>query len=251
MSHNNCNCKGNHNKGHHGNDHKHEKKDHKDSKDDHKDHKHGKKASHNDIFDNFERHFGGHGNHGNHDGHGNRHEDHHEDNHSNNRINELKLEQARLWEDHFWKTRIVVQAAASSNACLAADIKTLYANQDELGANFGQLTRNVNAGKELAKELREHIRIAIEIVVAAIAGKSIDALYKQWQKNATAIAAVYHKYNRRIRFETLNKLMQGHLETTLAEAVAIIGGNCEDSVKKGDVALHHVREMADYINSKF
>lgn len=182
-------------------------------------------------------------------------DDHHENNNGaqNNKVhtNELKLEQARLWEDHFWKTRIVVQAAASSNACLAADIKTLYANQDELGTNFGQLTRNVNAGKELAKELREHIRIAIEIVVAALAKKPTDALYKQWQKNATAIAEVYHKYNRNIRFETVNKLMQEHLKTTLAEAVAIIGGNCEDSVKKGDVALHHVREMADYINSKF
>lgn len=168
-----------------------------------------------------------------------------------NQVDRLKLQQDRLWGDHFWKTRIVVQSAVSESACLVYDIEALYENQDQIGANFGRLTANPKAGRKLAKELREHIRIAIEIVVAAIAGRSVDALYEQWQANGRAIAAVYHKYNHRIEFDRINELFQEHLATTLAEAVSIISGECEESITGGNVALEHIREMADYINSKF
>lgn len=144
-----------------------------------------------------------------------------------------------------------MQAAASSNSCLTADVETLYANQDELGANFGRLTANEKAGRKLATVLREHIRIAIEIVTAAIAGQPTDTLYAEWQANAVAISRVYAKYDPNISFEKINALFQEHLASTLAEAVAIIQGKCKKSVVLGDAALAHIRVMADYLNSKF
>jgi len=164
---------------------------------------------------------------------------------------DLKLQQYRLWNDHYWYTRQVIRDAVNRSNCLDVDLKALYENQINLGKNFANLTDNKKAGKKLAEELTIHITIAVEIVVAAINNQPIDELYKKWQENATDIAGVYHKYHNCIRFKKINRLMQEHLETTLAEAVAIIGGNCEASYEAGENAQEHALMMSDYINSKF
>jgi hypothetical protein len=163
----------------------------------------------------------------------------------------LKLQQDRLWGDHFWETRAVVIDAATGNPCLTVDLKTLYENQANLGANFAALTGKKRAGEKLAAALTQHITIAVEIVLAAIANQSIDALYKQWQENAEVVAGIYHHYHHPIKFRKINQFMQGHLETTLNEAVAIIKGDCVASDAAGKIALEHIRMMADYLNSKF
>ena len=163
----------------------------------------------------------------------------------------LKLEQDRLWGDHYWQTREVIRDAASNSPCLNVDVKSLFKNQVYLGRNFYKLTRNKTAGKHLAKELTIHIEIALEIVTLAIKGKSIDKAYKRWQENGRDVAKVYHKYHPKIEFHEMNRHMQTHLSTTLAEAVAIIQGTCEESYIAGKVALEHIRTMSSYINSKF
>lgn len=163
----------------------------------------------------------------------------------------LELQQDRLWSSHYWLTREVIRDAASKSPCLDADVAALMNNQKELGSNFAALTNNSKAGRELAKELTTHIEIAIEIVKMAIAGKNTDDLYKKWQANATQIAKIYNKYNRKIRLSKIDHMMQKHLSTTLAEAVAIIKGKCKDSQKLGYAALEHIQDMSDYINSKF
>lgn len=169
----------------------------------------------------------------------------------NNHIDQLKINQARLWVDHYFLTREVIRDAASNSPCLEVDLGVLYTNQDELGANFARLTGNKHAGQQLAAILREHITIAVAIVVAAIQGQPIEQLYQKWKVNAVQISQIYHKYNRRIRFVTLNHHMQEHLATTLNEAVAIISGNCQESARTGAIALAHINSMANYINSKF
>lgn len=172
-----------------------------------------------------------------------------ESEHENN--DRLKLEQDRLWNDHYWYTRQVVRDAAAKDKCLDVDLKALYENQTNLGNNFAKLTHCKRAGKKLAEELTIHITIAVQIVTAAINNQPIDKLYLQWKKNATDIANVYHKYNECIRFKKINRLLQEHLETTLNEAVAIIRGDCKTSYETGEIAQEHALMMADYINSKF
>jgi hypothetical protein len=169
----------------------------------------------------------------------------------NEKKNKVLLDQDRLWSSHFWQTRAVVIDAATKSSCLKVDLDALYEYVDKQGVNFGLLTQNVKAGKKLAEALRIHIDIAVEIVTAAIQKKPIDELYKKWSVNAADVAAVYAKYNRRIKYKKMNKMMQAHLETTLAEAVAIISGNCTDSYEKGEAALDHVYMMSSYIMSKF
>lgn len=165
-------------------------------------------------------------------------------------LEQLKREQDRLWSDHFWKTRIVIKEAASGK-CLKAELASLQANQDQLGANFTNLTGNPEAGTQLAKALHDHISIAVEIVSAASKKKPIDALNLKWQQNGTDIATIYNAYYPIIDFDVMNELFQGHLKSTLDEAVAILSGNCDASVTKGNEALRHVSMMSEYLQSAF
>lgn len=163
----------------------------------------------------------------------------------------LKLEQDRLWADHYYLTRQVIRDAVNKDPCLDVDLKALYQNQKDLGRNFGNLTGNKKTGDKLANALKYHIETAVEIVTAAIQGKSIDDLYKEWQQNATEIAQIYHRYNPSIDLKEMNRMMQEHLSTTLAEAVAIVKKDCAASQAKGKIALEHVRMMSSYINANF
>jgi hypothetical protein len=167
------------------------------------------------------------------------------------KLKALKLQQGQLWDDHYWRTREVIRDAASKSPCFEVDSEALYNNQDRLGENFSRLTGNEKAGIKLAKELRIHIDIAIGIVESALLGKDITNLYKVWQENATLIAKIYHKYHCPIKFKKMNEMMQEHLATTLAEAVAIISGTCKESQEAGDIALVHIRMMSAYLNSTF
>ena len=164
---------------------------------------------------------------------------------------EVLLEQDRLWSSHYWQTREVIRDASSNSSCLSVDLATLYKYVDEQGVNFGILTKDPQAGKNLGEALRIHIDIAIKIVTAAIKKQSITELYKEWEVNASNIATIYARYNRRIRYKKMNILMQEHLNSTLDEAVAIISNNCADSYEKGEIALDHVYKMSSYIMSKF
>ena len=164
---------------------------------------------------------------------------------------ELLKEQDRLWSTHYWYTREVIKDYVYNTGCFNTDLNALMENQDNLGNNFANLTGNKRAGPKLTALLKIHINIAVQIVVAASKGQDISVLNAQWMTNATNIAHVYHKYWDRISERKMNNSMQIHLTTTLAEAVAIINKNCEDSYVTGEKALEHINMMADYIGSKF
>jgi hypothetical protein len=70
-------------------------------------------------------------------------------------------------------------------------------------------------------------------------------------RNGCVIAKIYNKYNQLINFEKINELLQEHLSTTLAEATTIINNECQTMISLGEVALTHIREIADYLNSRF
>ena len=178
-----------------------------------------------------------------------------EPNHENHKNTDIgpRLDEILLWDDHFYLTRQVVIAAVGESSCLGVDVEALNHNQERIGQNFARLTCNKKAGKQLTEKLLEHIEIAIQIVLSAIAGDLIRVIqqYELWIINAKEIAAIYAKYNHCIKYRIIEEMMLEHLETTFAEAVAIIFGDCEQSTERGNIALAHVREMAIYIASKF
>src|SRR5437868_13603134 len=127
---------------------------------------------------------------------------------------DLKIEQDRLWGDHYWLTRQLIYDAVYGIPCLPQDLEALNQNQRDLGENFGKLVCSTNAGNKLTARLLEHIAIAVKIVLAAIQGDTatVQQQYALWVINAKQIAAIYNKYNSCIKLKVITQFMLGHLD---------------------------------------
>ena len=145
-----------------------------------------------------------------------------------------------LWEDHFRLTREYVFAAVYDLHASAVEAR-LLATVAAQGENLGHLLNNAALGRQFGALLHEHIRIAGEIVGAAIAGRSVVRLNATWRANARQIA-VFLAPLVHLPVAAIRNHMVMHLSTTLAEAVEIV--HHRDGLEAGDVALFHVRQMA-------
>ena len=106
------------------------------------------------------------------------------------------------------------------------------------------------AGQELTILLKEHIRIAVEVVKAAKAGDkaALQQADRQWQQNATAIADFLSKANPNWPRATLVDLMQKHLSTTTNEVVARLNKDWDADVRAFDEVHEHILHMADALS---
>ena len=100
--------------------------------------------------------------------------------------------------------------------------------------------------------LKEHIVGAVALMQAAKAGD--DALVKQrsaeWYANGDEIADFLSKANRKNwPRRTMRKMMKGHLDQTLDEAVNRLTGSYEADVRDYDEIHHHILEMADALSA--
>lgn len=163
-------------------------------------------------------------------------------------ITDQILQMMKLWIDHFFYTRLAVEETASGYAGASATITRLYDNQTQLGNNFSELF-GAEAGNTYTALLKKHIDIALQIVVAAMKNQDTTALYQSWVDNANQIAELLNKYIPALSLDKIKAFMQGHLETTLAEAKAILTKNYDQSIKAGDVAENHILDMVNYIRS--
>lgn len=158
------------------------------------------------------------------------------------------LQMQKLWLDHYYYTRMAIIEYTSGYEGAGATIDRLYKNQEEIGAFIGTFA-GVGTGNELTRLLKEHIDIAIEIVKAAAAAKSISTLYTSWLENAYKIAALIHTALPSTSLQTLQQSLKMHLDTTVDEATAILNKKYENSIVKGDIAENHIVDMSNYISS--
>lgn len=163
----------------------------------------------------------------------------------------LKIQQSRLWDDHFYLNKQVIVALTYKLVCLETDINSLYTNVGTIGDNFIELIDSERAGKKLKKALTEHVKIELDIINDLILGNNIDQLTKLWIANAREISHIYNKYNPCIKFKIINKLLHQLVKSTLDEIISIIKSDCAKSVETSAIALQHTRSISDYINTKF
>lgn len=107
------------------------------------------------------------------------------------------------------------------------------------------------AGKRLTGLLREHILIAVDVLVAAKAGDAaaVSAAQARWVRNADQIAGFLSKANpaawprRRTR-----SMMRHHLKLTTDEAVARLTGDRSADVRAYDRVRAQALHMADMLS---
>jgi hypothetical protein len=153
----------------------------------------------------------------------------------------------KLWEDHITWTRLAIISFAHELPDLPATQDRLLRNQVHIG-NAIKPYYGRAAGDQLTALLEEHIVGAVALMTAAKAGD--DALIKQrtdeWYVNGNEIADFLHEANpRNWSQKAMRKMMKGHLDQTLSEAVNRLTGKYADDVRDYDEIHEHILMMAD------
>ena len=163
----------------------------------------------------------------------------------------LRSDMRQLWEDHIVWTRLAIISLTTGSPDTEATVARLLRNQTDLGNAVKPFYGNA-AGAELTRQLRLHILIAADVVVAAKAGdqaKLADA-QARWAKNGEDIAAVLASVNpRHWRLATMKAELRMHLKLTTDEAVARLTGNWTADVAAYDKIHRHALLRADLLSA--
>ncbi len=155
-----------------------------------------------------------------------------------------------LWVDHVAWTRLFIVSAVAGLPDTEVTADRLLQNQDDIGDAVATFYGD-EAGTALTALLRDHILIAADLVTAAKTGDQ-DAVAEAntaWYANADDISAFLAGANPAWPEETLREMMYGHLDQTLTEATAQLGGDYAAGVAEYDHIVTHILEMADTLSA--
>jgi hypothetical protein len=157
----------------------------------------------------------------------------------------------KLWEDHITWTRLYIVSAAADlpDADLVAE--RLLKNQDDIGNAIRPFYGN-EAGDQLTALLKEHITDAVDIITAAKAGDTaaMDTASAAWYANADEIATFLNSANPdNWPLEDLKAEMKMHLDVTLAEAQARLGGDFAADIEAYEDVHEHILRLADMLST--
>ena len=161
----------------------------------------------------------------------------------------LRTEMRKLWEDHITWTRLAIISLVAGTPDTDATVARLLQNQADIGDAVKPFYGRT-AGEKLTELLREHIRIAADVIAAAKAGDraKLGDAQARWVANADEIAAFLHSANpRHWPLGVLKAEMHMHLELTTEEAVARLQGDWTADVAAYDKVHRHILHMSDLL----
>jgi len=154
-----------------------------------------------------------------------------------------------LWEDHVVWTRQVIVAIIAGTPDADAALTRLLRNQADIGNAIKPFYGDA-AGQQLTTLLREHIVIAGTLLTTAKSGDTdaFAAARTEWYRNGDDIARFLASANPNWPLADMQAAMTGHLDTTLAEAVARLTGDWNADVAAYDAVHQHILHMADALS---
>lgn len=162
----------------------------------------------------------------------------------------LKMDMRKLWEDHVTWTRLYIESAISGSPDTDSNLSRLMKNQEDIG-NSIKPYYGTDAGDKLTKLLKEHIRLAGELVKAAI-NKDVAAVAKankDWSDNGNDIADFLASANPSWPKDQLRSMISDHLNLTRQEAVDILAKRYDASVADYDKIQEQILNMADMLSN--
>ena len=156
----------------------------------------------------------------------------------------------KLWEDHVTWTRQFIVSTIADLPDTDAAAGRLLQNQADIGDAIATFYGE-EAGSQLTELLRGHILVAADLVAAAKAGDTAALEQQQaaWDANAVEIAEFLAAANPAWPVDTLTDMMREHLDGTVAEAVARLGGDWEADIAAYDRVHTHILLMADALTA--
>jgi hypothetical protein len=157
----------------------------------------------------------------------------------------------RLWEDHITWTRLFIVSAAAGLPDTEATAGRLLDNQEDLGEAIEPFYGE-QAGDTLTSLLRDHILIAADLLTAAKTGDKpvTDEASTRWYANADDIALFLSAANP-IHWPAaeMKEMMKEHLDLTLEEAVARLGGDFGADIAAYEKVHDAILLMADMLSA--
>ena len=165
---------------------------------------------------------------------------------STDKATKLVLALRDLWADHTGWTRnyIISFVAGLPDTNFAA--QRLLKNQVDIGNAIKPYYGN-EAGDKLTSLLKDHIMGAVDLLKAAKAGNTTGAAAAEnkWYENVDQIATFLSNANPNWSKVALKSMLDNHLELTLSEAVAILGGKYSDCIAAFDKVHQQAMVMSD------
>ena len=156
----------------------------------------------------------------------------------------------KLWEDHITWTRLAIVSFAGDLDDLTPTLDRLLQNQSDIGDAIKPFYGDA-AGEALTDLLEEHILGAVAILQAASGGGGDlqDAL-DAWYDNGNEIADFLNAANPAFwPQDEMRLMMKEHLDLTLAEATARLGGDFNADIAAYEEIHEQILEMADMLSS--
>lgn len=156
----------------------------------------------------------------------------------------------QLWEDHITWTRLYIISAAEDLPDKALTADRLLQNQTDIG-NAVKPFYGEAAGNQLTALLRDHILIAAEAIDAAKRGDNgaFEDARERWYDNADEIAAFLNAANPdEWPLDEMQQMMKSHLDLTLEEASARLGGDYAADIAAYDKVHSEILHMADMLS---
>jgi hypothetical protein len=157
----------------------------------------------------------------------------------------------KLWEDHITWTRLAIVSFAADLQDFDATAGRLIRNQEDIGDAIKPFYGR-RAGERLTALLKEHIAGAVDLLKAAKAADNarLGPAKDAWYRNGDQIARFLSNANpKHWSFAKLRRLMRGHLDQTLAEAVARLKGDFAADIAAYEEIHRHILMMADTLSS--
>ncbi|RWC45929.1 MAG: acetylglutamate kinase [Mesorhizobium sp.] len=154
----------------------------------------------------------------------------------------------KLWEDHITYTRNYIISALAGLPDSDDVAKRLLQNQDDIGDAVKPYYGDA-AGQKLAILLKDHIKIATDVVKAAKSGSKnkLAAAQKKWTGNADDIAMFLSKANPNWSEQDLKEMLHKHLELTTGEVVGRLKRDWVADIKSYDEGHVHMLKFADML----
>ncbi|WP_292637750.1 acetylglutamate kinase [Mesorhizobium sp.] len=161
---------------------------------------------------------------------------------------DLRAAMRKLWEDHITYTRNYIISALAGLPDSNDVAKRLLQNQDDIGDAVKPYYGDA-AGQKLAILLKDHIKIATDVVKAAKSGSKnkLAAAQKKWTGNADDIAMFLSKANPNWSEQDLKEMLHKHLELTTGEVVGRLKKDWGADIKSYDEGHVHMLKFADML----
>jgi hypothetical protein len=161
----------------------------------------------------------------------------------------LRTDMRKLWEDHVTWTRLFIVSALAAAPDTNATAQRLLQNQTDIGNAIKPLYGDA-AGDRLTALLRDHILTAADLLGAAKAGDNakVTATKDRWYANGDEIAGFLAQANPvHWPVSEMGKMMRGHLDLTLSEAVNHLQGKFAAGIADYDRIHTQILEMSDML----